>query len=152
MRIQVKMFRLDEGNVTVKDVKPGPQAQTCKVSAEECAVTQTEKKGLDVQHRLWTCEGDICTGRTKYSLTELVDLANLALLGVSLVCNDRSPVSWRLLLCISEVVSVRDVVHSAANDRAGLGAILEKPGLLIPPLDSDRSRSPGSLFPLSSSG
>ena len=46
---------------------------------------------------------------------------------------------------------VRDVVHSATNDRVGLGAILEKPGLLIPrdPLDSDRppDRSPDPSSP-----
>ena len=39
---------------------------------------------------------------------------------------------------------IRDVVHSAANLKAGLGAILEKPGLLIPrdPLDCDRPPDP----------
>ena len=48
---------------------------------------------------------------------------------------------------------VRDVVHSAANDRAGLGAILEKPGLLIPrdPLDSDRPPDPDPPDPSSTS-
>ena len=35
---------------------------------------------------------------------------------------------------------IRDVVHSAANDRANLATVLEKPGLLIPrdPSDEDR--------------
>ena len=39
---------------------------------------------------------------------------------------------------------VRDVVPSAANDRASLGAVLEKPGLLIPRDPSDDDRPPGS--------
>ena len=48
---------------------------------------------------------------------------------------------------------IRDVVHSAANDSAGLGAILEKPGLLIPrdPLDSDRPPNPDPPDPSSPS-
>ena len=48
---------------------------------------------------------------------------------------------------------VRDVVHSAANLQAGLGAILEKPGLLIPrdPLDCDRPPDPDPPDPSSSS-
>ena len=43
--------------------------------------------------------------------------------------------------------------HSAANDRAGLGAILEEPGLLIPwdPLDSDRPPDPDLPDPSSPS-
>ena len=48
---------------------------------------------------------------------------------------------------------IRDVVHSAANNKAGLGAILEKPGLLIPrdPLDSDRPPDPDPPDPSSPS-
>ena len=48
---------------------------------------------------------------------------------------------------------IRDVVHSAANLKAGLGAILEKPGLLIPrdPLDCDRPPDPDPPDPSSSS-
>ena len=44
---------------------------------------------------------------------------------------------------------IRDVVHSAANHKAGLGAILEKPGLLIPrdPLDCDRPLTPIHQIP-----
>ena len=38
---------------------------------------------------------------------------------------------------------IRDVVHSAANDRASLGAVLDKPGLLIPHDPSDDDRHPG---------
>ena len=38
---------------------------------------------------------------------------------------------------------VRDVVHSAANDRAGLGAVLEKPWLLVPRDPSDNGLPPG---------
>ena len=38
---------------------------------------------------------------------------------------------------------VRDIVHSAANDRRGLGAVLEKPALLIPRDPSDDDRPPG---------
>ena len=39
---------------------------------------------------------------------------------------------------------IRDVVHSAANDRANLATVLEKPGLLIPrdPIDEDRPPDP----------
>ena len=48
---------------------------------------------------------------------------------------------------------VRDVVHSAANDRASLGAILEKHGLLIPRDPSDDDRPPGRfLVSFSSTG
>ena len=48
---------------------------------------------------------------------------------------------------------IRDVVHSAANLKAGLGAILEKPGLLVPrdPLDCDRPPDPDPPDPSSSS-
>ena len=48
---------------------------------------------------------------------------------------------------------IRDVVHSAANNKAGLGAILEKPGLLIPrdPLDCDRPPDPDPPDPSSPS-
>ena len=42
---------------------------------------------------------------------------------------------------------VRDVVHSAANDRASLGLVLEKPGLLIPRDPSDDDRPPGPDLP-----
>ena len=39
---------------------------------------------------------------------------------------------------------IRDVVHSAANDRANLATVLEKPGLVIPrdPIDDDRLPDP----------
>ena len=37
----------------------------------------------------------------------------------------------------------RDVVHSAANDRARIGAVLEKPGLIFPRDPSDDDRPPG---------
>ena len=45
---------------------------------------------------------------------------------------------------------VRDVVHSAANHQASLGAVLEKPGLLLPhdPSLDDRPPGPDSLIPL----
>ena len=48
---------------------------------------------------------------------------------------------------------IRDVVHSAATNKAGLGAILEKPGLLIPrdPLDCDRPPDPDPPDPSSPS-
>ena len=48
---------------------------------------------------------------------------------------------------------VRDVVRSAANDRASLGAVLEKPGLLIPrdPSDDDRPLGPDPPDPSSPS-
>ena len=48
---------------------------------------------------------------------------------------------------------VRDVVHSAANDRASLGAVLEKPGLLIfrDPSDEDRPPDPDPQDPSSPS-
>ena len=48
---------------------------------------------------------------------------------------------------------IRDVVHSAANHQARLGAILEKPGLLLPrdPLDCDRPPDPDPPDPSSSS-
>ena len=48
---------------------------------------------------------------------------------------------------------VRDVVHSAANDRASLGAVLVKPGLLIPrdPFDDDRPPGPDPPDPSSPS-
>ena len=44
---------------------------------------------------------------------------------------------------------IRDVVHSAANDRANLGTVVEKPGLLIPrnPVDDDRSPDPDPRDP-----
>ena len=51
-----------------------------------------------------------------------------------------------VLVCgcgVTRLNLVRDVVHSAANDRAGLGAVLEKPGLLIPRDPSDDGRPPG---------
>ena len=46
--------------------------------------------------------------------------------------------------CGGDRVSRRDVVHSAANDRANLATVLEKPGLLIPrdPVDDDRPPDP----------
>ena len=42
---------------------------------------------------------------------------------------------------------VRDVVHSAANDKASLGAVLEKPRLLLPHDPSDDDRPPGPDLP-----
>ena len=46
---------------------------------------------------------------------------------------------------------VRDVVHSAANHQASLGAVLEKPGLLLPhdPSLDDRPPSPDAPDPSS---
>ena len=48
---------------------------------------------------------------------------------------------------------IRDVVHSAANDVACLGAVLEKPGLLVPrdPADFDRPPEPDPPDPSSAS-
>ena len=47
----------------------------------------------------------------------------------------------------------RDVVHSAANDRANVGTVLEKPGLLIlrNPVDDDRSPDPDHPDPSTAS-
>ena len=48
---------------------------------------------------------------------------------------------------------IRDVVHSAANDRANLATVLEKPGLLMPrdPVDDDRPLDPDPPDPSISS-
>ena len=48
---------------------------------------------------------------------------------------------------------IRDVVHSAANDRTNLAAVLEKPGLLIPldPSDDDHPPDPDPPDPSISS-